>query len=89
MLRPIEQADLPRRRAWMKQKEMGWTEYGVAMLLFSGVSLLLLYVIRARAAVAAVESAEARERGAGLGLEYRRLVHHEHELAVVLAANRR
>ncbi|HEY1468746.1 MAG TPA: potassium-transporting ATPase subunit KdpA [Candidatus Acidoferrum sp.] len=26
-------------------KEMRWTEYGVAMLLFSGVSLLLLYLI--------------------------------------------
>ena len=27
-------------------KEMRWTEYGVAMLLFSGVSLLLLYLIQ-------------------------------------------
>ena len=28
-----------------EQKEMGWKEYGVAMLLFSAVSLVLLYVI--------------------------------------------
>jgi potassium-transporting ATPase potassium-binding subunit len=28
-----------------EQKEMRWTDYGAAMLLFSGVSLLLLYVI--------------------------------------------
>jgi len=29
-----------------ENKEMRWTEYGVAMLLFSGVSLLLLYLIQ-------------------------------------------
>ncbi len=42
---------------------------------------------RARAAFPAVEPAEARRRGAGPGLEHRRLVHHEHQLAVVCARN--
>ena len=35
---------LSRLRALMKPKEMRWTEYGIAMLTFSGVSLLFLYL---------------------------------------------
>ena len=44
VLRPIERL-IYRATGVDEQKEMGWKEYGVAMLLFSGVSLVLLYVI--------------------------------------------
>ena len=81
-LRPIERL-IYRATGVDEQKEMGWKEYGVAMLLFSGVSLVLLYVIETDAGVAAVESAEVRERGAGPGMEYGSVVHDEHELAIV------
>ncbi len=42
LLRPIEKL-IYRATGVDETKEMGWKEYGVAMLLFSGVSLLLLY----------------------------------------------
>jgi potassium-transporting ATPase potassium-binding subunit len=44
VLRPVEGL-LYRVCGIDEQKEMRWTDYGAAMLLFSGVSLLLLYVI--------------------------------------------
>jgi potassium-transporting ATPase potassium-binding subunit len=44
VMRPIEK--LTYRVCGMDEtKEMRWTEYGAAMLLFSGVSLLLVYLI--------------------------------------------
>ncbi|HEY2170643.1 MAG TPA: potassium-transporting ATPase subunit KdpA [Candidatus Angelobacter sp.] len=45
VLRPIEKL-IYRVCGIDETKEMRWTEYGVAMLLFSGVSLLLLYLIQ-------------------------------------------
>jgi len=44
-LRPIERL-VYRVCGIDEQKEMRWTEYGAAMLLFSGVSLVLLYLIQ-------------------------------------------
>ena len=45
VLRPIER--LLYRLTWVDENhEMRWTEYAIAMLLFSGVSMLLLYVIQ-------------------------------------------
>ena len=44
VLRPIE-GMIYRVTRVEKQREMAWTEYTTAMLLFSGVSLLLLYLI--------------------------------------------
>src|SRR6202158_5724385 len=44
LLRPIEKL-IYRAGGVDDQKEMGWKEYGVAMLLFSGVSLVLLYAL--------------------------------------------
>ena len=44
ILRPVEK--LVYRLAGVdEQREMRWTEYGLAMLLFSGVSMLLLYLM--------------------------------------------
>jgi potassium-transporting ATPase potassium-binding subunit len=45
LLRPIERL-VYRVCAIDEQREMRWTEYGVAMLLFSGASLILLYLIQ-------------------------------------------
>ncbi len=44
VLRPIERI-IYRVCGINETKEMRWTQYGVAMLIFSGVSLLLLYLI--------------------------------------------
>jgi potassium-transporting ATPase potassium-binding subunit len=44
VLRPIERL-IYRLTGVQERREMPWTEYGIAMLLFSGVSLLLLYLI--------------------------------------------
>jgi len=44
VLRPVERL-LYRITGVNENQEMGWTEYAVAMLLFSAVSMLLLYVI--------------------------------------------
>ncbi|HWG59881.1 MAG TPA: potassium-transporting ATPase subunit KdpA [Candidatus Acidoferrales bacterium] len=44
VLRPVEKL-IYRLTSVDEQHEMRWTEYGIAMLLFSGVSLLLLYAI--------------------------------------------
>jgi K+-transporting ATPase ATPase A chain len=43
-LRPIERL-LYRMTGVDEKREMAWTEYTIAMLLFSGVSMILLYVI--------------------------------------------
>jgi potassium-transporting ATPase potassium-binding subunit len=44
VMRPIEKLTY-RVRGMDETKAMRWTEYGAAMLLFSGVSLLLVYLI--------------------------------------------
>ncbi|PWT90534.1 MAG: potassium-transporting ATPase subunit KdpA [Proteobacteria bacterium] len=44
LLRPIERL-LYRISGVDETREMRWTEYGIAMLLFSGVSMILLYLI--------------------------------------------
>ena len=44
LLRPIERI-IYRLSGVDEQREMPWTEYGITMLLFSGVSMLLLYLM--------------------------------------------
>ena len=44
VLRPVERL-LYRMTGVDEKQEMPWTEYAIAMLLFSGVSMLLLYLI--------------------------------------------
>ncbi len=77
MLRPIEKL-IYRIAGVDETREMRWTEYGVAMLVFSGVSMLLLYLIERVQTVAAAQSAEIRKLGAVSGVEYRRVVYHEY-----------
>jgi potassium-transporting ATPase potassium-binding subunit len=45
LLRPIEKL-IYRISGVNEKREMRWTEYGVAMLMFSGVSMLLLYLMQ-------------------------------------------
>src|SRR3982074_1431960 len=45
VLRPIERA-IYRATGVDETREMRWTEYAVAMLLFSGVSMLVLYLMQ-------------------------------------------
>ena len=45
LLRPVERL-IYRATGVNEEREMGWIEYGVSMLLFSGVSMLLLYLIQ-------------------------------------------
>ena len=61
VLRPIERL-LYRLTLVDEEHEMRWTEYAFAMLLFSGVSMLVLYLIQRTAADPAVESAEICRR---------------------------
>jgi potassium-transporting ATPase potassium-binding subunit len=44
LLRPVEKL-IYRMSGVNEKQEMRWTEYGVAMLMFSGVSMLLLYLM--------------------------------------------
>ncbi len=67
VLRPLERL-LYRLCGVDEKTEMDWKEYTVAMLLFSGVSMALLYRHRARAAMAALESAASRQCSACSGV---------------------
>ena len=62
VLRPVEKL-IYRLIGVDEQREMRWTEYAVAMLLFSGVSMALLYVIERTQKMAAIQSAKTCERG--------------------------
>ena len=59
----------------------------VAMLLFSGVSMLLLYVIERVAAWLPWNPQALATSATDLGVQYRRFVHDEYELAVLRARN--
>ena len=52
------------------------------MLLFSVVSMMVLYLIQRRAGIPAVQSAEVRRsESAAPGVQHGRLVHHQYQLA--------
>ena len=61
VLRPIERL-VYRATGVDETHEMRWTEYAVALLLFSVVSMLVLYLMERDAAAAAVQSAGIRRR---------------------------
>ena len=66
--RPIERL-LYRVTGVDEEHEMRWTEYAFTMLLFSGATMLLLYLMeRVQQCAAVVESAEVRGRRSGAGL---------------------
>ena len=89
VLRPIERL-LYRVTGVDEDHEMRWTEYAVAMLLFSVVSMIVLYLMQR---VQGYLPFNPQKFGAvsphSAGVQYRRLVHHQHQLAELLAARPR
>ena len=85
LLRPCERL-LYKLTGVDETREMRWTEYAVAMLLFSGVSMTAV-CDGARAVMAAMESAKIRDGANVSGVQHRGVVHHEYELAGVHAGN--
>ncbi len=67
LMRPLERT-LYRLVGVDERHEMRWTEYAISMLLFSGVSMILLYVIERFQAQPALESATLAQSGAGFGV---------------------
>ena len=59
------------------------------MLLFSGVTMFLPYLIERVQQWLPLESAASRRRGAGSRVQYRRFVHHQHQLAELRAGESR
>ncbi len=83
VLRPVERL-LYRLTGVDEDHEMKWTEYAFAMLLFSLVSMLLLYLIQRVQLLPAAESAEVCGGIAGApGLQHGGFVHYQYQLAVV------
>ena len=80
VLRPIER--LIYKLCFVDEShEMRWTEYAFAMLLFSVVSMLLLYLLQRVQGYLAVQPPEARSSSAGPRFQYGSIVHHQHQLA--------
>ena len=89
VLRPVERL-LYRVTGVDETHEMRWTEYAVAMLLFSGVSMLVLYLIQRMQGMLPFNPQKLGGSDArASGLQHRRLVHHEHQLAGLFAARPR
>ena len=87
--RPVERL-IYRLTGVDEEHEMRWTEYAVAMLLFSAVSMLVLYAHATPPGRAAIQSAETPRRFArSPGVQHRRIVHDEYQLAGLFAAKPR
>src|SRR5437870_2599908 len=78
VMRPVERL-VYRLTGVDEQREMRWTQYTIAMMLFTGVSMLLLY--GAVPEMVAAQPAAPAERPAGSRLKHRRFFHDQHQLA--------
>ena len=83
VLRPVERL-IYRLTGVDEKREMRWTEYAVAMLLFSVVSMVVLYLMQRVAGVSAVQSAKARQHRTEFGVQHGGVVHDQHELAIAM-----
>ena len=84
VMRPVERL-LYRVTGVDENHEMRWTEYAVAMLLFSLVSMLVLYLMQRLQGIPSIQSAEVRRSNAGaLGLQHGGFVHDKYQLAGLL-----
>ena len=63
------------------ERDMGWIEYSLAMLWFSLLGGLFVYALQRRPAMAAAQSADHGRGLAGLGVQHRGQLHHQHQLA--------
>lgn len=84
ILKPVERL-IYRLTGVDEKREMRWTEYTVAMLLFSGVSMTLLYLNRAHATMASFQSAKVSECRARARFWHGGFLRHEYELASLCA----
>ena len=81
VLRPLERL-LYRLTGVDEKHEMRWTEYAVAMLLFSVVSMLLLYLMQRVQLHLPFNPQKFGGRDAGApGVQYRGFLHHQYQLA--------
>ena len=64
-----------------EQREMSWTTYAVAMLLFNGVGIVVVYAIQRLQARPAAQPGRDGRGVAGPVVEHRRQLRHQHELA--------
>ena len=80
VLRPIERL-IYRATGVDETHEMRWTEYAVAMLLFSVVSMLVLYLMQRVQQWLPWNPQRFAGRAAGPRVQHRRVVHDQHELA--------
>ena len=80
VLRPIERL-LYRLTLVDEEHEMRWTEYAFSMLLFSGVSMLVLYLIQRIQQFLPLNPQKFAAVGSDLGIQHGCLVHHQHQLA--------
>ena len=88
VLRPLERL-LYRVTGVDETHEMRWTEYAVSMLLFSGVTMVVLYLFERFQRFSAVEPAALRGGGPGSRLQYGGILHHQHQLAELFGRDRR
>ena len=83
VLRPLERL-IYRLTGVDETHEMRWTEYALTMLAFSLVSMLVLYADAcACRRVLPFNPQGLAAVAAGPGVQHRRVVHHQHQLAVV------
>ena len=81
VMRPVERCSIALTGV-DENHEMRWTEYAAAMLLFSVVSMLLLYLMqRMQRHLPFNPQKFARSDARAPGVQYGRIVHHQHQLA--------
>ena len=83
LLRPDRAAALPPLRCRPERSEQTWTEYTIALLVFSAFGVLVTYAIQRLQAVLPFNPQALRRRRPGARLQHRGQLHHEHQLAVV------
>ena len=86
VLRPFERL-IYRLTGVDETREMRWTEYAVALLLFSVVSMLVLYAMQRLQHVLPFNPQGFGPVRAGSGVQHRGVVHDQHELAGVRRRN--
>ena len=80
VLRPLERL-IYRLTGVDEQREMRWTEYAVALLLFSVVSMLVLYAMQRVQRYLPLNPQGFAGGGAGPRVQHRGVVHDQHQLA--------
>ena len=88
VLRPLERL-IYRLTGVDETHEMRWTEYGATTLVFSVVSMLVLYALQRLQGLLPFNPQGLAGVAPALGVQHGGVVHHQHELAVATSARRR